>query len=73
MVTTSDSINSGNSRLKLKVMGELEGGLKKGFLELASATGGRYSDLVAALEGLMAEGSVVKSSDGFETVYSRRA
>jgi hypothetical protein len=40
------------------------------FVELLSAASMTYADLTELLEGLILEGSVVKTSDGFQTLYS---
>ncbi len=39
------------------------------FLELLSVTRASHSELTAALEALIEEGSIGKTSDGFQTVY----
>jgi hypothetical protein len=73
---TSESLFSRNPeenpQLKAKILNALEGRQKMNFLELESATKAAHGELVAALEALLAEGLLLKSSDGFVTTYSRR-
>jgi hypothetical protein len=40
------------------------------FLELLSAASMSYAELTELLEELISEGSVGKTSDGFQTIYS---
>jgi DNA-binding HxlR family transcriptional regulator len=41
----------------------------KTFIELLSATGETFESLAEVLETLISEGSIKKTSDGFQTLY----
>jgi hypothetical protein len=56
-----------------KVLTEMPSGFRKNFLELASAIRASRDDLVAALDELILDGLLVKTSDGFVTLYARRS
>lgn len=46
--------------------------VKRDFNELLETCGVGRSDLIAALEELIADGQVARTSDGFVTTYSLR-
>ncbi len=61
----------GKPQLEEKILSSQSEG-PRNFAELTALTSATRADLVQALESLMAKGTVIKSSDGFGTIYSRR-
>jgi len=57
----------------VKILAEIDGGMKRNFLELLSATNASHDDLTVALEDLISEGLILRSSDGFVTVYTGKS
>src|ERR1700730_76833 len=72
---SAPSLRSSKARpeVREKVLTEVPPGFRKNFLELASATRANRGDLAAALDELILEGLLVKTSDGFVTLYARRS
>jgi hypothetical protein len=66
------SVNRASEELRTSVLRELDDGTKKSLRELMATSRREIGDLNVVLEGLQSEGRIVRTSDGFETLFLLR-